>query len=55
MGFHERFWDWTGGAGREGMLTHCEEADCLGALASTREEEEEIVRVEEEVEAIAIS
>ena len=38
-----------------GRLTHCGEAsgDCLGALPSTRVDEEDIVRVDEEVEAIA--
>lgn len=38
-----------------GRVTHCgeEDGDCLGALASTRVEEEDKERVEEEVEAIA--
>lgn len=38
-----------------GRLTHCVEAvgDCLGALPSTRVDEEDIERVGEEVEAIA--
>lgn len=50
-----RVWDWTGGGGRVGRVTHCgeEDGDCLGALASTRVEEEDKERVEEEVEAIA--
>jgi len=39
-----------------GRVTHCgeEAGDCLGGLASTREEEEDKERVGEEVEAIAI-
>lgn len=39
-----------------GRVTHCgeEAGDCLGGLASTRVEEEDIERVGEEVEAIVI-
>lgn len=39
-----------------GRVTHCgeEAGDCLEALPSTRVDEEDIVRAEEEVEAIAV-
>lgn len=51
-------WECGGGGGREGRLTHCGEAaagDCLGALPSTRVDEEDKERVEVEVVAIAIA
>lgn len=53
--FQGLFWDCcTGGGGSVGSDTHCgdEAADWRGALTSTRVDEEEIVSVEEEVEAI---
>lgn len=45
-----------GGGGRVGMVTHCGEAavGCRGALTSTRVDEEEMGRVVEEAEAIAV-
>lgn len=51
MVFHGRVWDCIGGGGRVGRLTHCGDVDCLqGGLASIRVDEEEIERVEDEVE-----
>ena len=55
MLFHGRFGDCSGGGGRVGIVTHCgdEPASWRGALVSTNDEEEDMVRAEEDVEAIS--
>lgn len=54
MLFQGSFWDCTGGGGSVGSDTHCDDApaDWRRALVSTRLDEEEMVRAEEDVEAM---